>query len=969
MTGSTSLTPGQWYHIAAVYDGATEKLYVNGVLDGSQSYSAPIATDTNSLIIGGYYASPYLYNGRLDELSLYNRALSGTELLSIFSARGGGKCVNDPPSVSSAGNVTVGEGATATNTGSWNDPNSGDIVTLTASCGLITKNANGTWSWLFNTADGPDDSRTVTITATDDHGASSQTMFNLIVNNVAPSVANNGNITANEGSTATNSGTWSDPGLDVVTLAASVGSVTKNANGTWSWSFNTTDGPDETQDVTITATDSDGASSTTTFHLTVNNVAPSVANNGNVTANEGSTVTNTGIWSDPGLDIVTLAASVGSVTKNANGTWSWSFNTSDGPDETQDVTITATDSDGASSTTTFHLTVNNVAPSVARNNATVTVNEGSTATNTGTWSDPGLDVVTLAASVGSVTKNANGTWSWSLATINSTASQTVTISATDSDNAVSTTTFQLVVNHVGNNVAPVITAISNSSPTCGGVLQGERVTVSASFTDANAGDTHTASINWGDGITTVGTVTESNGSGSVAGNHIYATGGFYTVTVSVSDGGLSDLKVTSDVISGVGLHGGVLYIVGTDGKDVVHVNATCGNQLIVHAKFDVGRRDRGSCNEDTEDGDWDDDDSDHDSHRGDHRYRFNVADVTRIEMRLCDGDDVGHVTRRVLISSLIDGEAGDDKLRGGGGNDTVLGGTGNDKLWAATGNDRIDGGDGNDKLFGGQGSDTLIGGKGDDEIRADGGADSIFGDDGNDVIFAGKGNDTIYGGAGDDDIHDGCGGNGSDVINGGSGNDTVNAGAGNDDVDGGNGDDNIDLGAGNDVADGGSGNDTILGGDGNDCVTLGNGDDQFLGGNGNDVAFGGAGDDYMDLGAGNDSAEGGNGNDILVGRDGNDTLVGDQGRDLLIGGKGADSISGNADEDVLIAGDTSYDGNQAALFAIMAEWSSNKTYAVRVSNLLNGTGLTGGKKLDGNDGAIDLIMDKAGNESANDIDL
>ena len=109
-------------------------------------------------------------------------------------------------------------------------------------------------------------------------------------------------------------------------------------------------------------------------------------------------------------------------------------------------------------------------------------------------------------------------------------------------------------------------------------------------------------------------------------------------------------------------------------------------------------------------------------------------------------------------------------------------------------------------------------------------------------------------------------------------------------------------------------------------------------------------------GIGNCSADGGNGNDILVGRDGNDTLTGDQGRDLLIGGKRADSLTGNADKDVPISDDTSYDGNQAALFAIMAEWSSNKTYAVRISNLLNGTGLTGGNKLNGNDGATQTIF-------------
>jgi Ca2+-binding RTX toxin-like protein len=723
--------------------------------------------------------------------------------------------------------------------------------------------------------------------------------------------------------------------------------------------------------------------------LTVNNVAPSVANAGNVAVSEGASAANTGTWSDPGLDIVTLSASVGSVTKNAIGTWSWSFNTSDGPDETQDVTITATDSDGASSTTTFHLTVNNVAPSVA-NNGNVTVNAGTTATNTGTWSDPGLDVVTLTASVGTVTKNANGNWSWSLGTSSSTPSQTVTITATDSDNAASTTTFTLTVNSA-NNVAPVITAISNSSPDCGGVFQGESVSVSASFTDANAGDSHTATINWGDGTTSAGTVTVS--SGSVAGSHVYATGGFYTITVTVSDGSLSDVETTSSVIAGVGLHGGVLYIIGTNGKDVVHVNATCGDRLNVHANFDVGRRHRGNCDEDLEDDDWSDDDEGRDARKGAEHYRFKVSDVTRIEMRLCGGDDVGHVTRRVKINALIDGEDGDDKLRGGGGNDTVRGGSGDDKLWAATGNDLLDGGDGNDKLFGGQGSDTLLGGRGNDQIRADGGADSISGGDGNDVIFAGRGNDTIDGGAGDDDIHEGCGGGGSDLIYGGSGNDTIRAGRDGDVIDGGTGDDLIY---------GGQGADSINGGDGNDTIRAGNGNDTVFAGAGDDSVEGGQGDDYLDLGAGNDTADGGNGDDIILGRDGNDVINGGQGRDLLIGGLGADKLTGNADEDVLIAGNTSYDGNQSALLAIMAEWTSNKTYAVRLANLLNGTGLTNGNKLDGNDGAtqtvfadadidtltgsqgtdafwanlvadnggaIDVLTDKASNETASDIDL
>ena len=58
-------------------------------------------------------------------------------------------------------------------------------------------------------------------------------------------------------------------------------------------------------------------------------------------------------------------------------------------------------------------------------------------------------------------------------------------------------------------------------------------TASASFTD-DADDTHTASWNWGDGIT-VGTVTEFTGSGSVQDTHTYTTPGVYTITLTVNN--------------------------------------------------------------------------------------------------------------------------------------------------------------------------------------------------------------------------------------------------------------------------------------------------------------------------------------------------------------------------------------------------------------------------------------------------
>ena len=63
-----------------------------------------------------------------------------------------------------------------------------------------------------------------------------------------------------------------------------------------------------------------------------------------------------------------------------------------------------------------------------------------------------------------------------------------------------------------------------------------------SFADEGTQDTHTATIDWGDGTTAQAvSVTEANGSGALSGSHIYADNGVYTVRVTVfdDDGGLA----------------------------------------------------------------------------------------------------------------------------------------------------------------------------------------------------------------------------------------------------------------------------------------------------------------------------------------------------------------------------------------------------------------------------------------------
>jgi uncharacterized repeat protein (TIGR02543 family) len=96
------------------------------------------------------------------------------------------------------------------------------------------------------------------------------------------------------------------------------------------------------------------------------------------------------------------------------------------------------------------------APTAGANNASVAVDEGQTATNTGTYSDNGGGNVTITASSGSVTRTGTngGTWSWSQAT-NDGPSQggTVTISFRDAFGNASATSFPLTV----RNVSPTAT--------------------------------------------------------------------------------------------------------------------------------------------------------------------------------------------------------------------------------------------------------------------------------------------------------------------------------------------------------------------------------------------------------------------------------------------------------------------------------------------------------------------------------
>jgi hypothetical protein len=272
------LSTGIWHHVAVVYDGVMLQGYLNGVLDGSQAASGTVRTSHHPVKIGAY-ATTYpvwatsFFSGRIDELSVYSRALSPSELQAIFAAGSAGKCgePDAPVIVSQPQSVTTNIGATVTFT--------------VAAAGTVPLN----YQWTFNEevvsgATMPtlvltnvqlSDSGLYAVTITNQYGTAMSSNAVLAVNPILPKIV-------------------SQP-ADQSVVAGSSASFTVVAEGTpplhYQWSFNgaSLDGGtnhflmiasaqfDDAGIYAVTVTNEFGYAVSSNATLTVNPVLPCVA--------------------------------------------------------------------------------------------------------------------------------------------------------------------------------------------------------------------------------------------------------------------------------------------------------------------------------------------------------------------------------------------------------------------------------------------------------------------------------------------------------------------------------------------------------------------------------------------------------------------------------------------------------------------------------------------------------------------
>jgi len=82
-TGMTDL--GEWSHVAVCLDGSQASVYIDGRPDGSVDYGVRVAREGHWLVVSSLRASTRFYHGKIDDVRLYNVALSDEDIAALHA--------------------------------------------------------------------------------------------------------------------------------------------------------------------------------------------------------------------------------------------------------------------------------------------------------------------------------------------------------------------------------------------------------------------------------------------------------------------------------------------------------------------------------------------------------------------------------------------------------------------------------------------------------------------------------------------------------------------------------------------------------------------------------------------------------------------------------------------------------------------------------------------------------------------
>jgi len=381
---------------------------------------------------------------------------------------------------------------------------------------------------------------------------------------LSTAVTDAGNLPPDAGFTVSTGATTTG---ESITFDARVSRDADGSVGSYAWDFDgdgTTDATGATvtrsfdapgtKPVVLTVTDDGGATGAAlrtvsvalSDNATAPNQPPAVDAGPDATIEEGDTFTRTGTITDPDsanwTGSVTYGDGTGPVPLSIQGT-TFDLDHTYRDDGEYRVNVTVDDGE-ATGTDALNLTVANVAPTLSVS-TDAPVEPGTALTLSATVEDPGRDAhtatidwgdgntSTLRIDPGGTTTTATAEHAYA-----TNGSYDVSVTVEDGDGGTDTATTTATV----ENLPPSVTATPDD------VAEGERATVAAEFTDPGTGDTHTATVDWGDGTTEGVTIDPTPGGGAIAATHAYGDDGTYAVTVTVTDDDGASGTATATVV-------------------------------------------------------------------------------------------------------------------------------------------------------------------------------------------------------------------------------------------------------------------------------------------------------------------------------------------------------------------------------------------------------------------------------------
>jgi hypothetical protein len=587
----------------------------------------------------------------------------------------------------------------------WGD---GGSSTVNLASGVLTF-SGVTHQYLDSPASG---SYSVSVTVIDGNGGSTSAGTSVVVNNVVPFNIGLSLSAAviNENDSTGLSGTFSDPGtLDTHTVVVNWGDgsspVSLNlAAGVLAFGgithqyLDNPPGGAPGYTISVTVSDEDGGSASTTTSVQVVNVAPSnlALALSSATINENASTSLSGSFADPGtLDTHTVVVNWGDggsstvnlaagVTTFGGLSHQYLDNPAGAPNGSYAITVSVTDKDGGATSAATSVTVQNVAPAnLSLALSAAVINQGGSTALSGGFTDAGtLDTHVVSINWGdgnqSTLNLAAGVLSFGGANhqyVAAAGTYTVAVTVTDNDLASVTGTTTVQVN-------------GSDDDKIKGPKKGVRGEDLAFQLDPGTALTSQASlsytIDWNDNGRYVQNV---KGAPGLTVHHVFTNSGAHTIHVTATNqaGVSSDLGTLTVTVTAAALESDPLY----PGLTALVVGGTMGDDTIA---FTLGHK------------------------SGEIQVSLNGQDLgtfaptSRIIAFGQAGNDLIEVSRHIKLPAWLYGGAGDDVLIGGGGNNVLVGGDGNNMLVAGAGRDILIGGSGNSVLIGKGKGDILIAG-------------------------------------------------------------------------------------------------------------------------------------------------------------------------------------------------------------------------------------------------------------------